>query len=131
VIYEQQSPLKPVPDRRKAPSPRRRSVRAELEVPVVVRLTAKDGSPQEEATHTKVVNAHGCLLLLKAVVVEGLSIELINPDTNEVRRGRVVFCGAVDSAGRTQVGVELEDPDPKFWGQRYVDFLLWEACRPP
>jgi hypothetical protein len=95
-----------------------------LKVLVVVKWTSKDGSPQEEATETKVVNSNGCLVLLKARVSEGLSVELVQRNTKEVRKGRVTFCGAVELDGRTQVGVALEDPDPYFWGQEYVDFIL-------
>lgn len=74
----QQPPLKPIPDRRRTPTERRRSLRAECQVPVVVKWVVKGRGPQEEATETKIVNAHGCLVTLKAVVIEGMNVELVN-----------------------------------------------------
>ncbi|MFQ5816332.1 MAG: hypothetical protein ACE5H2_00020 [Terriglobia bacterium] len=125
----QKPPLKLVPDRRREPRERRRSLRVECQVPVVVKWVVKGRPPQEEATETKIINAHGCLLTLKAAVSEQMNVELVNPETQEVHKGRVVWCGGVDPQGRTQVAVELENPDPKFWGQAYADFLLSAAMK--
>lgn len=123
-------PIRPVPDRRHTPAPRRRSIRAEYQVPVVVKWVAQDRTAKEETTETKVVNAHGCLLSLKAPVTEGQTVELVNRSTKNARRSRVIFCGRVGADGRTEVAVELDHPDPRFWGERYVDFLLWMALQP-
>jgi hypothetical protein len=128
MTLNQEPPVKPVGERRQSGADRRRSLRAELKVPVVVKWKATDGSSREEMTATEIVNAHGCMLSLKSVVPERLSVEVINRDTNEARKGHVAWCGAV-SGGRNQVGIELDDPDPKFWGQRYSDFLLMESGR--
>lgn len=125
-------PLKPAPDRRKRREPytsRRRSFRSQWKVPVVVKWTSEDGSPQEEATETTVINSHGCQVPMQAELLEGLSVELENRNTNEIRRGEVVWCGGVDPDGRNQVAIAVEEPDPKFWGERYVSFLLWAAMR--
>lgn len=124
-----QPPLKLVPDRRQIPVERRRSTRAECQVPVVVKWMAPDGTEKEEATETKVINAHGCLLLLKAPLPERTRVELVNHDTKEVRRGRIAWSGGVGADRRNRVAIELEDPDPKFWGPRYIDFLLWVALQ--
>jgi len=94
---------------------------------VVVRWLAKDGTPKEETTETKVANAHGCLVLLKATVFEGLGVEIVNLNTKQVRKGQVVWCGGVERDGRTQVGIDIAEMDEKFWGERYSDFLLWMA----
>jgi len=123
------APLKPASDRRRQPTQRRRSFRAQLLVPVAVKWRAQ-GNLQEEVTNTKTVNAHGCLVLLRAPVYEGLGIELVILDSRRADRGRVVWCGAVEPDGRTQVGIELENPDPRFWGEQYVEFLLWLAMQP-
>lgn len=127
MTSKQQPPLKIVPDQRPRPLERRRSIRAECQVPVVVRWVGPKGSSKEETAETRIVNAHGCLVLLKALVMEGTKVELMNCDTKEVRRGHVVWCGGVEADRRNKVAIELEDPDPKFWGHRYVDFLLWTA----
>ncbi len=122
------APLKRVSDRRKQPTQRRRSFRAQLLVPVAVKWRAQ-GNVQEEVTNTRTVNAHGCLVLLRAPVYEGLGIELVNLDSHKTSRGRVVWCGSVELDGRTQVGIELENSDPHFWGEQYVEFLLWLAMQ--
>lgn len=113
----------------RAVSEQRRSIRAELKVPLLVRWAGPGGAAKQETRETRVVNAHGCLLLLKAPVFEGMTLELVNRNTNAVHPGRVVCCGAIEPDGRTQVGVELDRPDDGFWGEQYVDFLRWLALR--
>jgi len=103
----------------------------ELRIPVTARWEAVNGSPAEERTETRVVNAHGCLLLLKAPVFQGQRIELVNRNTGNARGGRVVWCGAIEADGRTQVGVELESPDSDFWGEQYTGLLQWAALQKP
>lgn len=118
-------PLDPVYDRRRGISQRRRTARALLRVPMVIKWIAKDGSPQEETAETKIVNAHGALFLLKANLCEDMDVELLNLETNQQRKGKVVWCGSVERDGRNNIGIEFQTVDPKFWGDRYVDYLLW------
>lgn len=118
----ERSAPKPAPDRR-------RSMRVDCRVPVVVKWVAPNGSAHEEATETMVINAHGCFLSLKAAVIEGINVELVNPATNAVRNGRVIWCGEAGVGGTNNIGIELENPDPKFWGQKYDDSLLHAAAR--
>ncbi|MFQ5724344.1 MAG: hypothetical protein ACE5G6_07605 [Terriglobia bacterium] len=125
MALQEQAPLSAGADRRQRPTERRRSVRAECQVPVVVRWVGSDGSHKQEATETRIVNAHGCMLLLKASLMVNTPVEITNSDTREARKGHVAWSGSVGADGRNKVAVELEDPDPKFWGPRYVDFLLW------
>lgn len=120
-------PLKPAPANRPPGAPERRSARAELRVPVLVRWLAKDGTPKEETTETGVANAHGCLVLLRATVFEGLGVEIVNLQTRQGRKGTVVWCGRIEKGGLTRVGIEIEKMDEQFWGERYSDFLLWLA----
>jgi hypothetical protein len=108
---------------------KRRSIRAELRIPVTLRWKASDGSAVEERTETRVVNAHGCLLLLKAPVFQGQRIDVVNRNTGNAHGGRVVWCGAIEADGRTQVGVELDAPDFQFWGEQYTAFLQWAALQ--
>jgi len=79
-----QPPIRPVEDRRKNPPTRRRSSRAEMKVPLIVKLITKDGTVQEENTQTKIVNAHGCMVMLKTRVVEGQLAEMVNLETKQV-----------------------------------------------
>lgn len=103
---------------------RRRSPRREIQIPVRVRWIADDGSRREEVTKTQVVNAHGCLLLLRAALWVGTEVELVNLSSQAVRRGKVAWGGEVSSDGRNKVGIELDEPDPHFWGPQYEDTLL-------
>jgi len=100
---------------------RRRSLRVELAVPLRVVWQGRDGARREERTATVVVNAHGCLLTLRAPLLVGAPLEITHGETGAVRRGRVVWCGEVAPDGRTRVGVELADSAPEFWGSGYAE----------
>lgn len=104
---------------------RRRSTRSELQLPVVVKWDAPDGSPREEITKTLVVNTHGCLVYLKAPLPEGMDVELRNGVSDEVRKGRVAWSGEVTLDGRNKVGIELEEADAAFLGPQYAEFARW------
>ena len=104
---------------------RRRSPRAGLQAPVVVKWVGQNGSPQQEATKTDMVNAHGCLVLLNAFVSEGMDVEVINTVSEEIRKGRVAFSGEVSLDGRNKVAIQLAEPEATFWGPRYADFARW------
>lgn len=105
---------------------RRRSPRAELQIPLIVRWTW-NGRPREEATVTWVVNAHGCLTLLKQLLPEGLEVELENRATQAVSRGRVAWSGERCADGRSKIGIDLETPDPEFWGPIYTSLIAVPA----
>lgn len=106
---------------------KRRSLRAELKVPLLVRWRTTNGSDREEPAKTKIINAHGCLALMKTPLAERTEVELVNRNTGVVRRGQVVWCGAIEPDGRTQIGIELELPDLKFWGDQYAEYLMWAS----
>lgn len=95
------------------PELRRRSKRVKMRVAVNVRLQGKN--PVAESTHTMVINAHGCLLILAMRLHLDCFIVVENPATKKELLGRVVHIG--DSfMGKTQVAVEFIRPDPEFWG---------------
>jgi hypothetical protein len=87
----------------------RRTQRVQIAMPVLVR-----GPAFEEVTNTVAVNAHGCLVLLKAKVVRDDQISLINPKTAEELPGKVVSLGKPEE-GKIPVGVEFVEPSPLFW----------------
>jgi PilZ domain len=96
-------------------SNRRRSQRAILSLPITVRI--EDGSldaPHEEATQTLVVNAHGALIAIAGKVEKGQKVRLTNRTTQQECTCRVMYLGPV-SGGKTQVGVEFDEPSPTFW----------------
>ncbi|NIV35492.1 MAG: hypothetical protein GWN58_40390 [Anaerolineae bacterium] len=108
------------------PPSRRRSARVDLQLPVTVRWFSPDGAVQEKEALTLTINEHGCLLPLKAAVIEGMNLELVNKFNREVRKGKVVWSAAINPQGQHQVGIELENSGPQFWGPRYA-----EAVRSP
>jgi hypothetical protein len=95
------------------PELRRRSKRIKMRVAVNVRLQGKN--PVIESTHTMVINAHGCLLILAMRLHLDCFIVVENAASKKELLGRVVHIG--DSfMGKTQVAVEFIRPDPEFWG---------------
>jgi hypothetical protein len=81
---------------------------------VVVSGEGADKRPFYEETYTVVVNAHGALILLEAIVRVGQSLTLRNAKSQEE-----VLCRVVDlnssRTGQAEVGVEFLQPSPRFW----------------
>ncbi len=98
---------------------RRRKPRLTLlidrQVPVAVRWNAPDGTRREEKAIALVVNEFACVLPMKAAMIEGMVLELVNQSSKKVGQGKVAWCGAVDPEGRHRVAIELEKADPQFW----------------
>jgi len=90
-------------------TPARRTQRVQISMPLLVR-----GKGFQEVTSTVAVNAHGCLVLLKASVSRDQQISLINPKTAEELPGKVVSFGKPEE-GKVPVGVEFIEPSPLFW----------------
>jgi hypothetical protein len=95
-------------------SNRRRSERVMLQIPVKVLAETVDRAQVQEETHTLVVNAHGGLLKLKAELLVGQPIVLVNPQSGMEQSCRVV---RIDQAGSGSFAVafEFDRPSPKFW----------------
>jgi hypothetical protein len=96
------------------PSNRRRSERVMLQIPVRVLAETTDRAQIEENTHTLVVNAHGGLMKLKAELLVGQPMVLVNPQSGMEQSCRVV---RIDQAGGDffAVAFEFDSPSPKFW----------------
>lgn len=123
-----QRPAAVLPEPSRAPgSLRRRSIRVTLRVPVVVRWQSRFGTPQVEAAETRIVNAHGCLVWLKADLPRETKVELLNNSTGRVRRARIAWHGGKTENGHYKVSVELDEPDVSFWGPDYAGFLVWAS----
>jgi len=92
----------------------RRSQRVCLNVPVVI-LKPDPGKPTvSEETHTQIVSAHGALLLLAMPVKPGDLLTMKHKKTQEQLVCRVINAGP-DQSGKKEVGVEFEQPSPRFW----------------
>jgi hypothetical protein len=93
-------------------SSRRRSRRVLLSVPVTVSCETPPGIFTEK-TQTLVVNAHGALITLAAKVSQGQTL-LIGDSSAAPRSCHVVYVGPTVE-GRTQFGIEFDEPAPNFW----------------
>jgi PilZ domain len=91
---------------------RRRSHRVLLSVPITVTCETQPNMFTEK-TQTLVVNAHGALISLEAKAIQGQSLLLKSP-SSETRACRVVYVGPT-LQGRTQFGIEFNEPSPNFW----------------
>lgn len=92
----------------------RRSQRVYLSMPVVVYKDGTGPSGSYEETRTLAVNAHGALILLRMPVHLGQLLTLKNAKTQQELVCRVVHVGPYRS-GKAEVGIEFEQPAPKFW----------------
>ena len=85
-----------------------------LQLPVVVRATARDGKKVEEETQTSVVNAHGGFIKLQMEIQTGQPILLINAKTKMEQSCRVVRV-ETSVGGQSAVAFEFDRPAPQFW----------------
>jgi hypothetical protein len=97
---------------------KRRSSRVFIKLPVHVAGKDSDGRSFRETAETIVVNAHGCLLMLKRNVTMDGMFMLSNPETQEDQETRVVFLGSPTDRG-VRVGLEFLQPAPRFWGVEF------------
>jgi hypothetical protein len=92
----------------------RRSQRVCLSVPVIVTKAEAGKPPIAEEACTQVVSAHGALLILKMTVKFGDVLTIRHKKTLEELTCRVMNFGA-EQSGKKEVGVEFEQPSPRFW----------------
>jgi PilZ domain-containing protein len=93
----------------------RRSRRLALRIPVRIEYFLEDPGRLATDTSTVVVSAHGALLRLPWGVPQGQQLQLQNLITKETQRATVAFVESVEG-GNFDVGVEFDQPNPKFWG---------------
>lgn len=108
-------------------SNRRRSERVMLQIPVTVLAHTPGGSHVQEETRTLVVNAHGGLLKLKAELLVGQPMVLVNPQSGAKESCRVVRIDQA-SADYFAVAFEFDRPAPKFWPVVFPP-ADWEASK--
>ena len=93
---------------------KRRSQRLTLSVAVIAYRLSKHGAPFYEGTHTLVVSAHGALINLAAKVATDQRLILKNALSGQEQACRIVF-RKKKLFGPTEVGIEFQQPAPKFW----------------
>jgi hypothetical protein len=93
---------------------KRRSDRVVLRVPIVLSMGMPDGMIVREEVFTKVVNAHGGLLIAETEIMAGRKIVLTNPKIKLERQCRVVRCERANSH-EFAIAFEFVQPSPNFW----------------
>lgn len=93
----------------------RRSSRVTIDMPVEVSGHSMNGTAFGEETRTTAVNAHGALILLKTATEIKPSLLLVNKKSGAKAQCRVVYRKKLED-GKTEVGLEFVDPQPRFWG---------------
>lgn len=96
-------------------SPARRSSRVKIDMPVEVIGQTTAGNAFREETRTTAVNAHGALLLLTTSNEINPILVLVNTKMNTEAKCRVVYRKRIEG-GKTELGIEFVDPQPRFWG---------------
>jgi hypothetical protein len=86
-----------------------------------------DRVPAQEVTQTVTVNAHGGLFKLKMEVLVGQPMILVNLQTNQEQRCRVVRVEQLPAA-EFGVAFEFASPAPEFWSLK-VPPASWNAVR--
>jgi|ERR1700674_5147338 hypothetical protein len=92
---------------------RRRSQRVMLSVPVTLSGKTAAGLFSED-TLTTVINAHGALVGLDALVTKGQTLRIKTKHSPEEQECRVIWIGPT-AEGKAQCGIEFVKPAPKFW----------------
>ena len=95
---------------------RRRSPRVRLTVPLEVVWTQEGGVRVSQQAETELFNAQGGLLRMKTGLPIPMEIRLINPQTQETARARVVGYRESRPKGVVRVAVELASASRTFWG---------------
>jgi hypothetical protein len=96
------------------PGDRRRSIRVNARIPVIVRLQRANLRTVTQQAEALVINAHGALLLLAVAVSEDEILTLVNSGNGEEVVARVTSLGAT-FMGKAEVAIEFIKPTPEFW----------------
>lgn len=94
---------------------RRRGVRVNSCVPVVIEWEADAGSTVREEVRTRIVGPYGCLVVAPRSLEPEKSVRLTNLATRQSNPAVVVWKGNERAEG-WELGIELIDPEMDFWG---------------
>jgi len=108
----------------------RRSSRVPTAVQILV--TSLQGRHFSDVCETEVVNAHGCSILTRVKIENGVPLHFHSADGRETT-ARVVSCQPIGSDQRTwRLGAKLDRPD-NFWGLKDCpkDWVVPQVVLPP
>jgi hypothetical protein len=94
---------------------KRRSSRVAIDMPVMVFGQEVNGKVFSEDTRTTVVNAHGALIVFTLEVQIKPSVLLVNKISKMEAQCRVVSQKDTEK-GKSELGLEFVEPQPRFWG---------------
>ncbi len=94
---------------------RRRGVRVNSCVPVVLEWEGESGATLHEEAHTRVVGPYGCLVVTSRSFDLEQRIRLTNLATRQSNPAVVVWKGNERAEG-WEFGIELINPEMGFWG---------------
>ena len=94
---------------------RRRGVRMNSRVPIVLEWSAPDGQGAREEAVTRIVSPNGCLVILRHDLPLDQHVRITNLDRQSTAEAVVVWRGNERAEGR-ELGIELLSPDLDFWG---------------
>lgn len=94
---------------------RRRGVRVNSRVPVVIEWEADAGSTVREEVHTRIVGPYGCLVVAPRSLEPEKCVRLTNLATRQSNPAVIVWKGNERAEG-WELGIELIDPEMDFWG---------------
>ena len=84
----------------------------------LVPLTLSDGD-RSLAAQSRVINAHGALILSPQHFDLGSEVSIVNARTRASVLGTGVWIGDDEPPGPFKLGVEFSTPSPEFWGDDY------------
>ena len=97
-----------------ANTPKRRSERVLLDVPLIVRGQSADKQPFHEEVETINASEHGCQLALDTCVARGQRLLLTNTRNQAEQECRVIHASR-RGRSKIRVGVAFPAPAPEFW----------------
>ena len=94
---------------------KRRGVRMNSRVPVVIEWADPAGRRIRERVFTRVVSPYGCLVVLPQAISVEQAVHVTNTATQQANPGVLVWKGNQGGDG-WEVGIELMQPPMDFWG---------------
>ena len=97
---------------------KRRGVRLNSRVPVTVEWQDAAGAVFREEAFTRIVGAYGCMVMLRGDLLAAQSVRILNNVNQCAAAAVIVWRSAVRPDGY-ELGIELKDPPPDFWGLEF------------
>jgi hypothetical protein len=94
---------------------KRRGVRMNSRVPVVVEWENESGEKFSERAFTRIVGPYGCMVVLPKQLEVDQRIQVTNVATGQANPALIVSKGNTGPDG-CELGVELSEPPFDFWG---------------